>query len=240
MSSALINNPATNHTFIDDLESTVYILLWMILVYSSTDASLTQAKLFLNNVLDPHPIDGQGGHVKTDFLLARTFLTSYKFPNRPELHDLVQNLAELISIRYHRGLSSEDQVLSEWLKKMADLRPELADVKMVYESSPENVYYKKRTKLESHDAFIDLFNEALQDPSRWPTNDAPVKQNFPAENQPAITEKTISMTLINEDCPSDHDTDTDHTVHNLFRNIDRGVEVLEDEDDEDDNMDWSK
>lgn len=233
MSSALINNPATNHTFIDDLESTVYILLWMTLVYSSTDASLTQAKLFLNNVLDPHPIDGQGGHVKTDFLVARTFLTSYKFPNRPKLHGLIHDLAELISIRYIKGLSSEDQVLSDKLKSLADLCPGSQEVRTVYESSPENVYFKKRSKLESHNAFIDLFNEALQDPSQWPTNDAPVKQNFPAENLPAITEKTISMTLLNEDYPSDHDTDTDHTVHNLFGNIDRGVEVHEDDEDDD-------
>ena len=70
MSSALINNPAAIHTFVDDLESTVYILLWMTLVFSSTDASPAQAKLFLNSVLDPHPIDGQGPGLLGDLPLV--------------------------------------------------------------------------------------------------------------------------------------------------------------------------
>ena len=55
MSSALICNMTEHvHNFKDDLESSVYVLLWVALMYSEpSERDLVAA--FLMNVLDPQP-----------------------------------------------------------------------------------------------------------------------------------------------------------------------------------------
>src|SRR5277367_5876553 len=99
MSNALINNLARTHTFVDDLESAIYILMWRTLMYSSINEP-TQARLFLLHTLDPQPLGGEGGHAKADFLIGKSFLNHYRFPERDALHKLVDNLADIFTVHY--------------------------------------------------------------------------------------------------------------------------------------------
>ena len=75
MSADLIdqmNGKHTTHTLEDDLESSIYVLMWMTLMYSET-SDKSQVPSFLSGVLNPKPY-GPGGFSKADFLKARTFL----------------------------------------------------------------------------------------------------------------------------------------------------------------------
>lgn len=254
MSNALINNQTAPHTFVDDLESTVYILMWMTLVYSSINQP-AQAKLFLSNTLDPQPVQGQGGLAKSDFLIGRSFLTQYSFPKRDALHNLIDKLADMLSVRYST-VTADDGEIHKLLKKMVDHDPSSVELRQAYEQSKEHAKERKCAQLQSHDAAIKLFDIALKDASEWPTNDAAEKQDFafPKLNA-SVTEKTnfdASATLVLEMSveeterdmvESDHDTESDcDTVRNLFGSIDKphGLqsldEGLEHEDDNTDSM----
>ncbi|KAH8985222.1 hypothetical protein EDB86DRAFT_2810270 [Lactarius hatsudake] len=82
MSANLIGQINGAHDFRDDLESSIYIVLWVTLVYSET-SDCDQAATLLASVLDP---SGQtGGYTKADFLPVQgtTFLRNVTFPHRP-------------------------------------------------------------------------------------------------------------------------------------------------------------
>jgi hypothetical protein len=100
MSSALICNMATHvHDFRDDLELSIYVLLWVTLMYSDP-SNRDAVGAFLVNVLDPQPIGGTGGFSKADFLQGQTFLKHVNFPGRPMLYKLISELAQLFAVRY--------------------------------------------------------------------------------------------------------------------------------------------
>ena len=79
MSTRLVAQLDGVHSFQDDLESTIYVLLWMILMYSET-SDRDQVPMFLSGVLDPQPHRETGGFNKADFLKAQTFLQQVNFP----------------------------------------------------------------------------------------------------------------------------------------------------------------
>ena len=69
------------HNFNDDLESTLYIMLWVALMFLECSDS-TKVAGFVASVLDPQLKD----HItptytgKPDFLIGRAFLEQVKFP----------------------------------------------------------------------------------------------------------------------------------------------------------------
>ena len=80
MSARLIGQMNGSHDLRDDLESSLYILLWMALMFSKC-SNPGQVPLFLSRVLDPQPHGSIGGYGKADFLKGKTFLAQVKFPN---------------------------------------------------------------------------------------------------------------------------------------------------------------
>jgi hypothetical protein len=73
MSSRLINQPGVQHDFRDDLESSLYVLLWVVLMYSEV-SDRDQVPLFLASVLDPQSYNNKGSFAKEDFLKGQSFL----------------------------------------------------------------------------------------------------------------------------------------------------------------------
>ena len=69
------------HDFDDDLESTLYIVLWVALMFSKCSDS-TKVAGFVASVLDPQPKDHTTPTytAKPDFLIGRAFLEQVKFP----------------------------------------------------------------------------------------------------------------------------------------------------------------
>ena len=80
MSAGLISQKSVQHDFRDDLESSIYILLWMTLMFSEVSNNAI-VPTFLSNVLDPRPYSNNGSHGKMDFLCGRTFLSNIEFPD---------------------------------------------------------------------------------------------------------------------------------------------------------------
>lgn len=177
MSARLVARMKGPHSFQDDLESSIYVLLWMILMYSETSDS-SQVPSFLSGVLDPQPRGETGGFNKADFLKARTFLQQVNFPGRPALHRLINQLGELFAVRYEEKPSEAQETLADFLKKALVTDPNNAVIAMAYKASSSYWYWTRVGALNGHQHTIDLFEAALQDRASWPVNDRAVKQQF--------------------------------------------------------------
>jgi hypothetical protein len=95
------------HDLQDDLESSIYILLWMALMFSES-SDISQVPSFMEHVIDPQPHGNIGGFGKVDFLQARTFLKAVKFSHRPALDELIDQLAIMFSARYETKLDARE------------------------------------------------------------------------------------------------------------------------------------
>jgi hypothetical protein len=69
-----------NRDFKDDLESSIYVLLWMTLMNSEC-SNRSHVASFLALVLDPQPHGSSDGGIRADFLQGMSFLKSVKFPD---------------------------------------------------------------------------------------------------------------------------------------------------------------
>jgi hypothetical protein len=100
MSAALVKCNDAPHTFVDDLESIFYVILWLVLMYSPNSMTPEVHTFFMQQVLDP--VQYMGGSAKADFLQGHSALRDLELenPNRPELRTLLLNLATLFSVRY--------------------------------------------------------------------------------------------------------------------------------------------
>jgi len=174
MSGKLVAGSGGGHTFQDDLESTIYVLLWLILLYSET-SDRDQVPPFLSGVLDPQPRKTSGGHSKADFLQGRTFLKNIRFPGRSALHCLIDELACLFAVRYTDEPSQAEIYAAETLKVAVKENP--ARFTSVYEATNYFSYHKRMGAL-NHQYTIARFEEALGKTTEWPENDNAVKQQF--------------------------------------------------------------
>lgn len=181
MSAALISQPTGQHGLKDDLESSIYVLLWVALMYSKT-SNPEQAVLFVKTVLDQQPFGDVGSLTKAHFLIARTFLDLVKFLDRPALDQLIDQLAYLFGARYSRTPSVEERQNAQLIQKLASDNPQFSHL---YQTTTSYIFYDRMSKLESHDATIKLFEDALLDPN-WPENDRPSKQEINVIESQAI------------------------------------------------------
>ena len=175
MSSKLISQQNWQHNFRDDLESSIYVLLWVTLMYSECSDQEHVAP-FMEGVLDPQPHCKGGGLGKADFLQGKSFLKQVSFPNRPTLHNLVDKLAGLFAVRYE-GAPEIDarQRFQQALSRVQD-QPEQRD--FIYEVSDVAWYDLRMDMLKGHRATIELFDKALACRLQWPDADGVVKQDI--------------------------------------------------------------
>jgi hypothetical protein len=79
MSATLVWNKSAPHTFVDDLESFFYVILWLSLLYSPNSMSPADLTSFMQTVLDPQQDKGTGGSGKADFLKGCLMLDGLEF-----------------------------------------------------------------------------------------------------------------------------------------------------------------
>jgi hypothetical protein len=92
MSLKLTSQQKWYHNLRDNLESLIYVFLWVTLMYSEC-SNQKLVVLFMEGVLDSQPHGTRGGLSKLDFLKGRSLLGEVDFPNWPALHNLIDQLA---------------------------------------------------------------------------------------------------------------------------------------------------
>jgi len=156
MSAALVMNNGAPHTFVDDLESVLYVIIWLVLMYSPNSMTVEQRTAFVQGVLDPKQYSGTGGTTKADFLKGRTALQDITFQDRPSLPSLLLELATMFAVRYEI-LPANNPVILAALQ----------------------IHHQQRIEhLRSHEYIIKLISDAIQDPQMWPMDDAAVQQRL--------------------------------------------------------------
>jgi hypothetical protein len=111
MSVALVKDRNALHTFVDDIESFFYVILWLSLIYSPSSMSPSDCTAFIQTVLDPKQYEGTGRSAKADFLMGCSALQGLTFEGRASLPPLLNNLATLFAARYEPEPSKEEKVL---------------------------------------------------------------------------------------------------------------------------------
>jgi hypothetical protein len=223
MSANLIsqmNGDKTTHTIEDDLESSIYVLMWMTLMYSET-SDKGQVPSLLSGVLDPKPYGPTGGFGKADFLKARTFLERIAFPGRLHLHRLITQLAKLFAVRYETKPTDTEYATADFLLQNVSANPDDPRFLEAYHGTIVYLYETRMEALKGYEYTIDLFNTALQDPASWPTDDYAVKQDFkidPSPPQQVIKSEWDTAVFVNhmddlDDCDENHGIE--HTVEDL-------------------------
>ena len=188
MSARLIYDSGVLHDFRDDLESSLYVVLWTTLIYSEV-SNKSQVMPFVNSVLNPQSYENSGGTTKEDFLKAQSFLVHVHFPNRPALHQLIRNLADLFRFCYEPEPTEAQREESNQLQ-LASHKFQNAYVQNAYEAHYCTRYDQSMLKLKDHAAAIQLFETALRYRSEWPNNDASVKQIFESKSPTELVRKT--------------------------------------------------
>lgn len=162
MSASLVRGDSKQQDYRDDLESFLYTLLWVTLMYSkSPEPDLAYS--FLTSIFEPHP-EVTRSIAKADFLKGRSYLLDAHFPGRAALVKLFNNLATMFATRYLVEPSPEER------QQVADniASPVTHGQVVAYDEGVLN--------LSGHQATMVFFDAALADSSQWPVNDAAQKQ----------------------------------------------------------------
>jgi len=79
MSAGLVSHKKDWHDFQDDLESTLWVLLWITLMFSQV-SNPDVVPTFLSNILNPRPYLNNSSTGKMEFLIRCRFLSMVQFP----------------------------------------------------------------------------------------------------------------------------------------------------------------
>ncbi|KAF8443808.1 hypothetical protein L210DRAFT_3735437 [Boletus edulis BED1] len=113
MSGALVYFTDAQHTVEDDLESILYVLLWVAVMYSPSTLTPEKRTVFINHTFDPRPIGGCGGVSKITFLKwpfslhMEHFTDSAGEVNREALRDLCMGLTTKLAGRYSMTIGGD-------------------------------------------------------------------------------------------------------------------------------------
>jgi hypothetical protein len=154
----LMRNPNITQTFIHDLESVFYLLLFLALRYMQTSwqAKPSQLSYALNVIMNPPAYGGIGGSPRLWFMRS---------PLEPEEFEVLDGGSKPLCNQPFTAL-------------MYDLKTFLAERHSLPQATHGSIFLDidayEKVKYR-HDAIIEIFDTALSS-SRWPENDAATPQ----------------------------------------------------------------
>lgn len=104
MAGDLVNNPKTFHTYVHDLESFFWVLIWIVLTRVKTQFNRVTRSLFINGTMNPSVCKGSGGFHKAMFLTSQMMLDEemekFSLPGNTPLSSLLVGLKRTVAKRY--------------------------------------------------------------------------------------------------------------------------------------------
>ncbi|KAI9442014.1 hypothetical protein BJY52DRAFT_1229263 [Lactarius psammicola] len=192
MAADLIENPKINQTFVHDIESAFFVLLWMALLYVKSDWLTDRLSSFVSSIFDPLVFGNSGGSMKIMFMLSDR-LDSLNFHRNTPLAQLLRTLRELLGVRYKKrpvkaprihALDVKD-VIQQALHKDARDPASVPMPAATSELSNEETKFQEQLKdyeirmsaLKNHDVVIFAITSAIDDESTpWPADEPAEKQ----------------------------------------------------------------
>ncbi|KAI9511079.1 hypothetical protein F5148DRAFT_994260 [Russula earlei] len=157
MAADLVCNPAIPQTFVHDLESAFWVLIWNAVLYMETNMNDGLRSSFLKK-MSPEMFEGTGGTGKSDYMAkgGLEFTVKNKIVNT-----LLKTLKYALGARHE---TLEDDILEPSLYLMLSTDRE------------------KRVKALKHEAILQYFENALKS-TGWPTDDAAIRQTLVLSDQ---------------------------------------------------------
>jgi len=164
MAADLIGNPTINQTFIHDIESAFFVLLWMATHYVQAELQMDHLSGLVNSVFHPQIFGGSGAPGKIMFMRGEEELDELVFRDNAPLTRLLRTLKGLLAVRHRKQpeaphphrLNIKDvirQALHEGAQGIASpSKPSAAD-----ESSQE--YEDYRLRLEEYNEYLSALKD---------------------------------------------------------------------------------
>ncbi|KAH9159380.1 hypothetical protein EDB89DRAFT_1916283 [Lactarius sanguifluus] len=102
MAADLIVNPKISHTFIHDIESAFFVLLWMATHYVQAKMVTEELSGLVNSIFNPQVFGNSGGPGKLAFMRGVEELDNLIFRDNTPLGELLSVLKELLAVRHRR------------------------------------------------------------------------------------------------------------------------------------------
>ena len=112
MAADLVQRPSIAHTFVHDLESTFWVLLWVTLSYMSTSWGTEERSSFLKETMSPRVYNNSGGSNKIYFMQSNSAILEFSVCNNPILTALLISMKMTLAVRYQQPLSNAPPVLN--------------------------------------------------------------------------------------------------------------------------------
>ena len=192
MAADLIEKPDILQTFVHDIESAFFLLLWMALLFVNSSWQNPRLSSFINDIFHPPVFGGSGGSLKAMFMRLEQ-LETLKFPGNAHLANLLHAWQSTLAVRYtkqpERDLCDDSEKFD--LKDVilcihpqddqgAESPPKVAATNGLLQ---EETYKQQLQQYEllmrafrNHDVFLDILSRFFKIQG-WPTNEPAAKQN---------------------------------------------------------------
>jgi hypothetical protein len=192
MAADLIEDPTICQSFIHDIESAFFTLLWMAILYLKSSWEMKLLSSFISSIFHPPVFGSSGGSSKLIFMRSEQ-LDTLEFATNKPLTALLRGWHEALAIRHAKRpelphpqtFSYFNDVILRTLPGDSQGAESASKPTAAVESSQEESYesqlrrYEVRmSALKNHDAVLDMLDLLLQNPE-WPAEE-------PAERQRVI------------------------------------------------------
>ncbi|KAH9058976.1 hypothetical protein EDB83DRAFT_2520747 [Lactarius deliciosus] len=171
MAADLIENPKINQTFIHNIESAFFVLLWMALHYLHSSWDVDGLSSFVDTVFNPQVYGNMGGLMKLMFMHIDQGLDNLSFTDNFPLTDPLHGLKELLSIHhkswptYTHKSNIKDVIHQAWGIKPSST---LATANEQAFKSVLEEYKLYLLGLDNHKTAILIIKNAINKEDAWP------------------------------------------------------------------------
>jgi hypothetical protein len=113
MAGDLILEPGTIQTAGHDLESSFWVLLWIMLSFLKTGYVASLHSSILKQTMDPKCFGGSGGGDKISFITSTYMISSCITPDTPLVGEILHSMHSVLSKRYPQSLNDKDTVVQK-------------------------------------------------------------------------------------------------------------------------------
>jgi Fungal protein kinase len=153
MAAALVESNNIAHTFVHDLESFFWVLLWIILTRVGCSWDQAARSGFLNETMSPKVYGNVAGQAKSTFLTSDklTGEDDFDIPGNPNLAELARSVKRLVSKSYRKRPSPN----RSWIDGATLVTTDEV-------AKQQKTFDEEMAKLKDHDEMIRQFDIAIQ------------------------------------------------------------------------------
>jgi hypothetical protein len=166
MAADLVLKSSIPQTFVHDLESAFWVMIWVALLYLPSNWDATDRLSFIRGTMNPPVFRGSGGFNKIHYMQSGRSLSGLRFDSNEILDQLLSNLKMALAVRH------QDRPTPNTNNPYARPRKNVPEVDTASSGSYATAEHNKLlASLKDHQCILELIHQHLLSPS-WPESDA--------------------------------------------------------------------